>query len=52
MESGKEIRYDFNPAFIEITSKIDLISLVQVQTITSHRPQINKQCTWVCSLGR
>lgn len=40
-----------NPNFIDITSKTDLILLVQVQTITSHESQINKKYTWANILG-
>lgn len=52
MKSGKRISYTLNSNFIDITSKTDLILVVQVQTITSHEPQINKKYTWVDSLGR
>lgn len=39
MKSGKGISHTLNTNFIDITSKTDLILVVQVQTITSHEPQ-------------
>lgn len=45
MWTGKGISYTLNPNFTDITCKSDLILVVQVQTITSHEPQINKKYT-------
>lgn len=52
MKNGKGISYTLNPNFVDIASKTDLILVVQVQTITSHEPQINEKYTWADSLGR
>lgn len=51
MRTGKGIICTLNPNFIDMTSKTDLILVVQVQTISSHEPQINKKYTWANILG-
>lgn len=51
MKSAKGISYTLNPNFTDITSKTDLILVVQVQAIASHEVQINKTYTWADSLG-
>lgn len=51
MRTGKGISYTLNPNFIDITNNTDLILVVQVQTITSPEPQINKKYTWANILG-
>lgn len=43
MRTGKGNIYTLNPNFIDMTSKTDLILVVQVQTISSPEPQINKK---------
>jgi len=45
MKSGKGISCTLNPNFIDMTSKTDLILVVQVHTINSLEPQINKKYT-------
>lgn len=52
MNSGKGIMYTLNPNFIDITSKTDLILVVQMQTITFYEPQVNKKYILAENLAR